>query len=53
YGGVGNDTISGDIQSGETETVILLNETFDSGAGSFSYADDEFRGTSNPGYVEG
>ena len=53
YGGVGNDTISGDIQSGETETVILLNETFDSGGGSFTYSDDEFRGTSNPGYAQG
>jgi len=53
YGGVGNDTISGDIQSGETETVTLLNETFDSGGGSFTYSDDAFRGTDNPGYAEG
>jgi len=53
YGGVGNDTISGDIQSGESETVTLLNETFDNGAGSFTYADDTFRGTDNPGYAEG
>ena len=53
YGGVGNDTISGDIQSGESERVTLLNETFDSGGGSFTYSDDAFRGTDNPGYAEG
>jgi len=53
HGGVGNDTINGGIQSGETQSVTLLNETFDSGGGSFTYSDDSFRGTNNPGYAQG
>ncbi|MGB0716931.1 MAG: hypothetical protein ACPGXK_13700, partial [Phycisphaerae bacterium] len=41
--------LAGDCTSG----TVILNETFDSSAGAFSYLDDTFRGTSNPGFASG
>jgi FtsP/CotA-like multicopper oxidase with cupredoxin domain len=32
---------------------VLLEENFDTDAGVFTYADDAFRGTSQPGYADG
>ena len=52
FGGVGNDTLNGGIQDGESESVTLLSENFDSAAGGFTYADGAF-GTSNGAYEEG
>jgi hypothetical protein len=38
---------------GSTANPMVLSENFDTDAGSFSYADDTFQGTNQPGYADG
>jgi hypothetical protein len=40
-------------QAGSCGSTTLLNNTFGSGAGTFTYADDTFRGTANGGFASG
>jgi len=37
----------------EASAAPILSESFDSNAGAFTYQDDAFRGTSQPGYASG
>ena len=46
-----NFTLSLDATADATSTAI--NESFDLGAGAFTYADDTFRSTSAPAYADG